>query len=252
MKWFFFSLTGGWFFLIQKLPFRHQISGLGWIFFSSLAAKFFVFVFLLLRLVKCFFFFFFLTSTAGEGVFFSSKNSPPISNGASLNVIWYYIFINVLLFSNLMIAHANKFLDKQKNLPACLVDKLIYLTIIHGMWRRMYVPQSLENPCTDLDQNRTTYSPWPPNGYRGVGVKVIQGQRSLWGKILKLAAEFNQFAGEFNRGHQRSFQGHHHILETPAPIVTKLAPGVALAPPMVVGGSGSRSPKVKGYVGVKS
>ena len=78
------------------------------------------------------------------------------------------------------------------------------LTIIHGMWRRMYVPQSLENPCTDLDQTRTTYSPWPPDDYRGVGVMVIQGQRSLGGRIFK-------FAGEFNRGHQRLFQGHHHI-----------------------------------------
>ena len=36
----------------------------------------------------------------------------------------------------------------------------------------MDVPQSLENPCTDLDQTCTEYSPRPPNYYRGVGVKV--------------------------------------------------------------------------------
>ena len=71
-------------------------------------------------------------------------------------------------------------------------------------------------------------------GGGGVGVKVIQGQRPLGGKILKFAGEFSQFAGEFNRGHQRSFQGHHHISKTPAPIITKLAPGVALDPQMVM------------------
>ena len=61
-------------------------------------------------------------------------------------------------------------------------------------------------------------------GGGGGRVKVIQGQRSLGGKILKFAGEFNQFAGGFN-------QGHHHISETPAPILTKLVPGVALDPP---------------------
>ena len=92
----------------------------------------------------------------------------------------------------------------------------------------------------------------PPDGFRGVGVKVIQGQRSLGGKILKFAGEFNQFTGEFNRGHQRSFQGHHHISETPAPILTKLAPGVALDPPMVKGGQGQGHPMSKVMWGVKS
>ena len=59
-----------------------------------------------------------------------------------------------------------------------------------------------------------------------------------WGKILK-------FAGEFNRGHQRSFQGHQHISKTPAQILTKLAPGVALdpPPPMVIGGQGQDHPR---------
>ena len=60
------------------------------------------------------------------------------------------------------------------------------LTIIHGMWRRMYV-------CMFLNHSRT-----------------------------------------------------------PAPILTKLAPLIALDPPMVIGGSGSRPSKVKGHLGVKS
>ena len=119
-----------------------------------------------------------------------------------------------------------------------------YLTIIRGMWQRMYVPQSLENPCTDLDQNHTTYSPWPPMVMGGGLGQGHARSKVTWGKILK-------FTGEFNRGHQRSFQGHHHISETPAPILTKLAQGVALDPPPPDGyrGSGSRSPKGEGHVG---
>ena len=48
----FFSLTGWWSFFLQKLPFRHRISGLGWFFFFSGSEVFF----LLLRLVKFFLF----------------------------------------------------------------------------------------------------------------------------------------------------------------------------------------------------
>ena len=91
----------------------------------------------------------------------------------------------------------------------------------------MYVPQSLENPCTNFDQTRTTYSPWPPMVIGGRGQGHLRS-KVTWGKILK-------FAGEFNQGHQRSFQGHHHISKTPAPILTKLTPGVALDRPMVIG-----------------
>ena len=61
-------------------------------------------------------------------------------------------------------------------------------------------PPYLKKPSSDLDQSCTRRSPWPPEYYKGVMVKVIQGQRSFWDQILK-------FEQGFNQGHPRSFQG---------------------------------------------
>ena len=72
-----------------------------------------------------------------------------------------------------------------------------HLTIIHGMWRCMYVPQSLENPCTDLDQNRTTYSPWPPNSYRGSWSRSSKVKGHLGVKSWNL----QESSTEVTRGH---------------------------------------------------
>ena len=63
-------------------------------------------------------------------------------------------------------------------------------------------------------------------------VKVIQGQRSFWGHTLK-------FKREFNQGHQKSFQGHHYISKTPPPTLTKLAWGIALHLPGILGWLGT-------------
>ena len=52
---FFFSLTDGWSFFFQKLPFRHRISGSGWNFFLHCPRQQ-SFFFSLLKLVKFFFF----------------------------------------------------------------------------------------------------------------------------------------------------------------------------------------------------
>ena len=109
----------------------------------------------------------------------------------------------------------------------------VHLTIIHGMWWRMYVYMFLNHSRTPAPILTKIAPPIAldslPRWLKGSGSRSFKVKGHLGVKSWNL--QFNQFAGMFNRGHQRSFQGHHHISETPAPILTKLAPGVALAPP---------------------